>query len=321
MPTMNDIFSKAIKDSELLRKTEVPWLLDEPFAQPYNVFDRKRSSWTAKTSHAQLVNQTRITTIALYSWNIDFMLPFGEVRMKTALDHLGGLVKDLASTPSIAPVIFLQECTPEDLITISSNPWVRERFILTDLDATYWATNHYGTTVLLDASLPVTSVFRVHYSQSRMDRDAFFVDVALGPDSGRKIVRLCNTHLESLAMDPPLRPAQVRLVAQYMHAEEVHAALAAGISMPSNLLIARYTRITTSKMLSSSRMARKTVKRVILGASKPQPSLGSSLAVRAWTRSITVAPSSCSSLSASVRTSSYQKERMVVRSSNEETKL
>jgi tyrosyl-DNA phosphodiesterase 2 len=228
MSTMNEIFSKAIKDSELLRKAEVPWQPDEPFAQPYHIFDTMSSLWTAKTAHGQLVHQTGITSIALYSWNIDFMLPFGEVRMKAALDHLGGLVKDLASTPWIAPVIFLQECTPEDLITISSNPWVRQRFILTDLDATYWATNHYGTTVLLDTSLLVTSVFRVHYSQSRMDRDAFFVDVALGPDNGGKVIRICNTHLESLAMDPPLRPAQVRLVAQYMHAEEVHAALAAG---------------------------------------------------------------------------------------------
>jgi tyrosyl-DNA phosphodiesterase 2 len=225
---MNEIFQKAIADSNLLRKTDVSWKLDEPFPQPYHIFDTTTSSWTSKTPPSPPTQQPKITSIALHSWNIDFMLPFGETRMKVALDHLGDLMSNLASTPSIAPVIFLQECTPEDLATISSSPWVREKFILTDLDATYWATGHYGTTVLLDARISIASVFRVHYAQTRMDRDAFFVDVALGSDNAGKLVRLCNTHLESLAMDPPLRPAQVELVARYLHAEEVHAGIAAG---------------------------------------------------------------------------------------------
>ncbi len=225
---MNEIFSKAIKDMELLRKTDVPWKPDEPFAQPYNIFDATASSWISKTPHTQSAEQAKISSIALYSWNIDFMLPFGETRMKAALDHLGGLVQSLASKPSVAPVILLQECTPEDLVTLSSNPWIRERFILTDLDATYWATNHFGTTMLLDARLPITSVFRVHYSQTKMDRDAFFVDVAIGINDEGKIIRLCNSHLESLAMDPPMRPAQVRLIAGYLHANQIHGALAAG---------------------------------------------------------------------------------------------
>lgn len=59
-----------------------------------------------------------------------------------------------------------------------------------------------------------------------VDRDAFFVDVTLGPE-GRK-VRLCNTHLESMAFDPPFRPPQVALVARYLHETGVHAALAGG---------------------------------------------------------------------------------------------
>jgi len=225
---MDEIIRKAIQDSKLLRKTEVPWKLDKPFSQPYAVFDATSSSWTSNTPGIRPLQPTGITNIALYSWNIDFMLPFGETRMKAALDHLGRLVTDLALTLSVAPVIFLQECTPEDLVTIASSPWVQERFAITDLDATYWATNHYGTTMLLDMRLPITSVFRVHYSQTRMDRDAFFVDVAIGSDNGSKVVRLCNTHLESLALDPPLRPAQVRVVAHYLHAEEVYASLAAG---------------------------------------------------------------------------------------------
>lgn len=225
---MNEIFTKAIKDSELLRKTEVPWKPDEPFHQPYNVYDETASTWISKKPSEHTAPPKDITSITLYSWNIDFMLPFGEARMKAALDHLGGLVKELSTTSSTVPVIFLQECTPEDLATISSIPWVRERFVLTDLDATYWATNHYGTTILLDARLLVASLFRVHYSQTRMDRDAFVVDLALVLDGRKQVVRLCNSHLESLALEPPMRPAQLRLISQYLHDKSVDAALAAG---------------------------------------------------------------------------------------------
>ena len=57
--------------------------------------------------------------------------------------------------------------------------------------------------------LAIKDVFRVHYEQTRMQRDGLFVDVALpsseGPSSGEvtKTIRLCNTHLESLALEPP----------------------------------------------------------------------------------------------------------------------
>ncbi|KAJ4177283.1 hypothetical protein NW759_017450, partial [Fusarium solani] len=136
--------------------------------------------------------------------------------------YLGSLV---GSNPTnLAPVIFLQECTPSDLATIAAAPWVRERFHLTDLDATNWATNHYGTVTLIDSRLPITAAFRVHYSKTRMDRDAFFVDVSIEG----KTVRLCNTHLESMVFNPPYRPPQMQLVAQYLREEKVHAALAAG---------------------------------------------------------------------------------------------
>jgi tyrosyl-DNA phosphodiesterase 2 len=165
-----------------------------------------------------------ITSIALYTWNIDFMLPFAVARMKPALAYLDRLTSSLSKTT--APVIHLQECTPSDLATIAATSWVRERFHLTDLSHTNWATTHYGTTTLVDTRLPITATFRVHYSKTRMDRDALFVDVSLGPDGIK--TRLCNTHLESMAFDPPFRPAQMQLVARYMHEAHVDAALVAG---------------------------------------------------------------------------------------------
>ncbi|KKK24019.1 hypothetical protein AOCH_002783 [Aspergillus ochraceoroseus] len=63
-----------------------------------------------------------------------------------------------------------------------------------------------------------------------MKRDGLFVDISFTslpsgdqctPDptdpSPRKIVRLCNTHLESLVSVPPIRPVQLKVASQYMH--------------------------------------------------------------------------------------------------------
>ncbi|KAH8654791.1 hypothetical protein BGZ61DRAFT_500487 [Ilyonectria robusta] len=201
---MEALMGQAMKDSATLQKTSVPWNDDEPHPQSWYTFDSATSSWASKASsddEAQTADIGGINTIALYSWNIDFMLPFAEARMKPALAYLGSLIA--SSPPNTAPVIFLQECTPSDLATIASTPWVRERFHLSDLDATNWATSLYGTVTLIDSRLPITAAFRVHYSKTRMDRDAFFVDVSLEG-----------------------KPMQI--VAEYLREEKVHAALAAG---------------------------------------------------------------------------------------------
>ncbi|KUI63929.1 Tyrosyl-DNA phosphodiesterase 2 [Cytospora mali] len=226
---MDAMIAHAIKDTTVLRKSSVPWSPDEPSFQSYYAYDTTTHAWASKllsTDVARNINSSEITNIALYTWNIDFLLPFAEARMKAALAYLDRLTNPESLPPTTAAVIFLQECTPSDLTTIAATPWVQARYHLTDVDPTNWATTHYGTTMLVDSRVLITAAFRVHYSKTRMDRDALFVDISLGPDS--KTIRLCNTHLESLAFDPPFRPHQMQLIARYMHEEHVHAALAAG---------------------------------------------------------------------------------------------
>ncbi|KAJ4393313.1 hypothetical protein N0V93_002521 [Gnomoniopsis smithogilvyi] len=234
---MDAIVAQAIKDTGAARKSSVPWSLDKPHPQAYHAFDPATSSWITKSPSNTNVagtsdkgsssSSSSITNIALYSWNIDFMLPFAEARMRPALNYLDSLLN--SNPPTTASVIFLQECVPSDLATIAATPWVRKQYHLTDLDSTNWATTHYGTVTLVDARLPITAAFRVHYSQTRMERDAFFVDVSMGPDANNRAIRLCNSHLESLALDPPFRPPQMQLIARYLHEREhVHAGIAAG---------------------------------------------------------------------------------------------
>lgn len=167
--------------------------------------------------------------IRLISWNIDVLVPFAEERMSAALQYLEKLV---TSTPADVPVVlFLQEMGISDLEQIRDSKWIHERFNITELDGRHWLSPFYGTTTLIDRRLHIKSVFRVPWI-SKFDRDGLFVDVALSGkeslDKEEKVLRLCNTHLESLVADPPVRPLQLSSASKYLQQAEVACALLAG---------------------------------------------------------------------------------------------
>lgn len=169
------------------------------------------------------------TAVRLISWNIDILVDFGEERMQAALEHLNSLTE---STPkNVAVVVFLQEMSVADLEQIRDSKWINQRFNLTELDARNWLSPYYGTTALVDRRLTIKNVFRVPLV-SIFDRDGLFIDVALSnsqsPSSGDKVLRLCNTHLESLVADPPVRPVQLKAASKYLQEAEVASALLAG---------------------------------------------------------------------------------------------
>ncbi|KAI0147386.1 hypothetical protein GGR57DRAFT_477234 [Xylariaceae sp. FL1272] len=152
--------------------------------------------------------------------------PFAEERMQPVLEYLDKLTAAQTAPEATASVVLLQECTPSDLTTTAFQPWVRNRYRLLDTDHTSWMTTHYETTMLVDVRLSLQAALRVHYSKTRIDRDALFVHVVLGP--GDHKVRVCNTHLELMTLEPPYRPLRMTLVASYLPAEGVNAGLAAG---------------------------------------------------------------------------------------------
>ncbi|KAI1291685.1 Endonuclease/exonuclease/phosphatase [Xylaria venustula] len=197
----------------------VEWKPDSPHLQPIFGFDGSMQTWRKMETHQSRVADTMIK-MALFSWNIDFKLPYGRSRMEAALAELQ--VRIAALSQDTAAVIFLQECVAQDLDTIGSTAWVRTGFLQTDLDPLYWA-GQYGTTTLVDRRLSVVGVFRVHYALTNMGRDGLFVDVALGIPS--RDIRFCNTHLESFANEPAFRPPQMAVLAKFMHQESIHGAL------------------------------------------------------------------------------------------------
>lgn len=171
--------------------------------------------------------------ICLISWNIDMLVPFPEERMSAALQYLEQLVSSVDA--QVPVVIFLQEMLQSDLAQIRESKWIQNRFILTDIDESNWLNPVYGTITLVDYRLKVKNVFRVRVP-SRFDRDGLFVDVGVDDGmgysrNGHYVLRLCNTHLESLVADPPVRPLQLAMCAKYLHgsgAGFVDSALLAG---------------------------------------------------------------------------------------------
>ncbi|KAI0441097.1 Endonuclease/exonuclease/phosphatase [Xylaria telfairii] len=236
---MNEAMQKAIQAISAARKPtdSLPWEADKPSKQPLYTYRPSTHSWEPSASPSSTPPPLgTITQLALFSWNIDLMLPASASRMRAGLAELEARLSDLP--PTTAAVVFLQECTPTDLDVIGETGWVRAAFARTDVDAEFWASAAYGTTTLVDRRLAVggEDVFRVHYGLTRMERDALFLDVLFPGEKGgggeekgkQRVVRLCNTHLESLALEPSYRPPQAALAAKFMHDEGVHGALLAG---------------------------------------------------------------------------------------------
>ncbi|KAI0551731.1 Endonuclease/exonuclease/phosphatase [Xylaria curta] len=222
---MNEAIKKLIQEAEAAHKPEdsLPWEADKPFKQALHTYNPTTDKWEPTPSHP--FPSATITQLALFSWNIDFMLPHSSSRMNSALSELSTQLRALP--PSTASVIFLQECTPSDLDVIGATNWVRSAFARTDVNSEGWASGMYGTTTLVDKRLSVKEVFRVHFSLTKMERDALFVDIMLQGNEEKKI-RFCNAHLESLAREPAYRPPQAALAAKFMREEGVHGAVLAG---------------------------------------------------------------------------------------------
>ena len=228
MSTTDPNLIAAMQNIAAKRRSFFPWTRDTPYTQPYFTYATDRNTWlpSVDTSAPSPPPSIDLGNIALITWNIDFMLPLTSARLSAALSHLKSLLFPSQSSSLATPtIVFLQEMLVSDLQLLQSTTWVRENFYLTDIDDKYWESGFYGTVTLIDRRLPVKDIFRVHFTATRMQRDGLFVDIMAGKD---QVLRFCNTHPESLAANPPLRPAQMAIAAQHLHAPMVHASFLAG---------------------------------------------------------------------------------------------
>lgn len=193
--------------------------------RPQSPYYYNGSSWESSPKKPSSEGNAHTKSLRLISWNIDMLIGFAEERMSAALNHLSELV---GSTDSNVPIIiFLQEMSQSDMQQIRETPWIQHRFYTTDLDEKNWLSPLYGTNTLIDRRLVIDQVFRVPWV-SKFTRDGLFVDLALSGSTEGNVLRLCNTHLESLVADPPVRPLQLGAAAPYLHDSKALAGLLAG---------------------------------------------------------------------------------------------
>ena len=197
-----------------------------PEPQPYYTFDDATYGWTAASdSITPDASDSPISSLAVVSWNIDFMAPESSARMESALNYLERLISTIPASSAI--VILLQEMMEEtyrispesakDLSQIAQAPWVQARFNVTDLDGRTWGAS-YGQVTLIDRRLTIEQVSRLHLV-SEYRRDALLVDIRLAPweldgQEYARTLRLCNVHLDSLA--GPMRPIQWAGIAKHL---------------------------------------------------------------------------------------------------------
>jgi tyrosyl-DNA phosphodiesterase 2 len=189
---------------------------DQPNTQHFYYFDPTADPprWhpTSNLTTAHQASLAQGDRLHLISWNIDFQVPGPIERMSAALYHLEELLSGHDKINGPPTVIFFQEMVASDLELIQQTPWVQKRFYITDLSGSNWQ-DSYGTLTLVDRRLALQRVFRVPYALSRMQRDGLFIDINMH----NSVIRLCNTHLESLASGNAVRPVQLKVASEFMH--------------------------------------------------------------------------------------------------------
>ncbi|KAH9938708.1 Endonuclease/exonuclease/phosphatase [Fomitopsis serialis] len=179
------------------------------------------------------------TSIRLVSWNVDFMAPNADARLRCALDHIRSALEGQAGGADAgeSPVpccILLQEIEGEAMSVLLKHRWVREHFIAIPTSANTWPSPRYGNVTLVSNTVPTVGAQSLVFGNSVMGRNAVFVDVQLAApgDGTPALLRIANVHLESLPEGTSRRPAQLLATAELLRAPGVHAGIVAGDMNP-----------------------------------------------------------------------------------------
>jgi tyrosyl-DNA phosphodiesterase 2 len=171
-------------------------------------------------------------SLTLVTWNVDFSKPYATQRLTAALGHLEVKLTDDKGGKPPPCLILLQEIRDGAFDTLLAHPWVREWFMVVPGDPTEgWPQDaRYGTVTLIARSMKLTASTCVHFEESWMHRNALVTDVMLGGAEGHaRVLRVINTHLESLPMGTPRRVVQLKVIAELLEQGKTESGGVGGI--------------------------------------------------------------------------------------------
>ena len=226
--------------SQILSRPSLP---REPDArttfQAWHAFDSSLEQWTkVDASTTGNVSTAQHTTdhsskLVLVTWNVDAF-------ERHARDRILGIISHVKSLEPAVDILFLQEVSENALGWLLHDTWMRDNWVVSDIDSSKWGGEAFGTLTLLSTSrfdygLQVSrratpsKVWRVDYP-SYYGRDALCCDIFLPasgdagvpssqppePTPAMNRLRLINVHLDSLKIDPSMRPRQLAITASLL---------------------------------------------------------------------------------------------------------
>ena len=186
-------------------------------------------------ANARYATECLPTSLALITWNVDFFMDEAPLRLTAALDYL-----QLYAFPEYEGwqpppcLILLQEVERDAFPALLSHPWVQAWFmVVPGSPQEGWpqgGLHRYGTVTLIARSIILASSGYVHFTESRMGRNALVTDVLLGGTEPRaRVMRVINTHLESLPQGARKRAAQFGVIARLLRSGGTEPVFAGGI--------------------------------------------------------------------------------------------
>ncbi|KAF5019664.1 hypothetical protein F66182_8314 [Fusarium sp. NRRL 66182] len=203
----------ATSSSAALESWHQPWHQFIPSTQSWKCVETSNSSRQAPELGRNLDPSFTIAT-----WNMDAGAVSSPARTEAIISYLLGLQS--------VDIIFFQEVSKSALVHLLQDSRIRQSWYSSEQDLGNWGGHLFATMTFLskdrftDSSLG--PLWRVKFP-SRFGRDALCCDISISiplsmSDNSPKTsqLRLVNVHLDSLALRPSKRPAQLSIVADIL---------------------------------------------------------------------------------------------------------
>jgi tyrosyl-DNA phosphodiesterase 2 len=204
--------------------TPLPTTTATPSFQKWQNFDQEQ--WipfiSDKLSQPGIGHQWA-GSFRLVTWNVNANAPLPKSRISALLQAI--------KTTGAADVIFLQEVCREALQALLKDSWIQQQWYTSDIDTSAFGTQKFISITLVSKlwvttnGIQLAAIWRTPLP-SRFGRDALCCDIILNasnkhtPGRSSLRIRLINVHLDSLQINPSLRPQQLSVCASYLRAAD-----------------------------------------------------------------------------------------------------